>query len=428
MISGEVESIAFGGSGILKDKGLVVFVPFTAPRDKVSIAITQHKKHFAFGSLLTLETPGPDRIEPSCPHFQTCGGCQFQHLTYVSQLEIKRRFIEDALTRIARIAYEIPPVIPAPHPWNYRHHITLKLQALTAGGFQAGYTGCDNQSLIPIAHCPIFCLPGDTILLDLQEIASHLCNRGIREASVRLFKASEKEPSSSHYQLAFTFSPHAPDNISSLIALLEKYPHIDSIFVGSPDKPLTFGKEECTTESLGISASFSPYGFLQNFPQQRDAIYRAILADAPNCAQKILDLYCGIGITSLLFAQKGKSVIGIEAQAQSIAKAQENAQKNELTVQFICDTVESKAPSLLASFQPDLMLCNPPREGVPSSLLNALIDQRTPYIQYLSCMPSTLARDLKILCAGGYEIEKIQGFDMFPQTTHVETLVLLKHV
>ena len=119
MISGQIESIAFGGSGVLKNHGLVIFVPFTAPQDQITVEIKTKKKNFAFGTVHSIDVPGPDRVQPACPYFGTCGGCQFQHLRYPAQLEIKRRFIQDALQRIAKLSPHIPPIIPAPWPYDY---------------------------------------------------------------------------------------------------------------------------------------------------------------------------------------------------------------------------------------------------------------------------------------------------------------------
>ncbi len=422
MHKGNIESIAFGGDGILKDNGLVIFIPFTAPQDQVTIALTSKKKNFARGSLLSIDVPGPDRTDPACPYFGTCGGCQFQHLTYPAQLEIKRRFIEDALHRIGKLPIPIPPITPAPYPYQYRCHITLRLKPHLSG-FQAGYTSWDNTRFIPIAQCPIFCSSVDPILSHVQQLVSHLDNTDIKEATLRLFKSKEQ------YLLAFQFSPSPPSNIDLCEKMLKTHPHIQAILINSPLGKHSFGTPVCQTESLGISASFSPYGFVQNYPEQRDAIYRTILDDLPNSASKVLDLYCGIGITSLLFAKQGKTVIGIESNPESIAIAKQNAVQNHVAnATFYEAAVEDKAASLLDSFNPDSVLCNPPREGLDSSLIQALIASRAPYIQYLSCMPATLARDLKTFTAHGYKIEKIQGFDMFPQTTHVETLVLLRKI
>src|SRR5579862_2346332 len=421
MISGKIESIAFGGNGVLKNEGLVIFVPFTAPQDQVTVEITTKKKNFALGSLLSITVPSPDRVDPVCPYFGTCGGCQFQHLNYSAQLEIKRRFILDALQRIAKLSLSIPPIIPAPRSYNYRCHITLRLKPQT-NGFLAGYTSWDHQHFIPIAQCPIFCPSDDPIFSHVQDLLKQLDNKGIEEASLRLFKTDGQ------YLLVFHFFPKIPANSNICDDMLKAHPHFQAILIQSPQEKMTFGTPVCQIESLGLKASFSPQGFVQNFPEQRDAMYRAILADMPHDVTKILDLYCGIGITSLLFAQSGKTVIGIESNPESIAMAKQNAERNGITTAtFYQNKVEEKAAALLHTFHPESVLCNPPREGIDFALLQALCAEQVPYIQYLSCMPSTLARDLKMFVEKGYTIEKIQGFDMFPQTTHVETLVLLKN-
>lgn len=422
MITGHIQSIAFGGDGILKSDGLVIFVPFTAPDDQVTIEMVSKKKNFARGHLRILHAPGPDRIPPVCPYFTTCGGCQLQHINYPAQLEIKRRFIEDALHRIAKIPMHVPAIIPAPHQYAYRCHVTLRMKPHSTG-FQAGYTSWDHLHFIPITQCPIFCASEDSIVRDVQQLLASLDNQGIQDAHLRLFKSQD------NYLLALQCIPHPPSNVESVCKQwLHTHPSIQAIVINTPSEKIIYGTPICETESLGISAIFSPFGFLQNFPEQRDVIYNSILADAPK-GKKVLDLYCGIGITSLLFAQQGNTVIGIELNPESIAIAEQNALRNHIhTTTFYAKRVEEVSASFLKTFQPDSVLCNPPREGLDPSVIEALIACRVPDIQYLSCMPSTLARDLKLFTAHGYTIKKIQGFDMFPQTTHVETLVLLNRL
>ena len=164
---------------------------------------------------------------------------------------------------------------------------------------------------------------------------------------------------------------------------------------------------------------------MQNHPEQSENLYQAIADALPHTAKKILDLYCGIGLTSLLFARNGKKVIGVESHPETIALAQENATRNKLSIQFLEGKAETLGAQLLKKEHPDLVLCNPPRTGLDPALVQALVEEKPPHLLYVSCMPGTLARDLQKLTAGGYHIERVQGFDMFPQTTHVETLVQL---
>lgn len=419
MIKGKVETIAFGGEGILRTDGLVVFVPFTAPGDVATIEILSKKKNFAHGKLLSLETSSPQRTDPKCPYFGTCGGCQLQHLNYPSQIAAKQTFIRDALKRIGKVEIEDVPVTPAKLQWHYRRHIRLKLKK-EAEGFVAGYTSCDNVSFIPVSQCPIFLPSQDPLFISLQPLLTSLSNEGIEEASLRVIKTHNDK-----FLLAFSFAPTLPQNNSLCEKALSENPQWQGILMHSPREQKQWGDVHCQTELFGLKARFSPLGFVQNHPEQSENLYQAIAEALPQSAEKILDLYCGIGLTSLLFARAGKKVIGVESHRETIALAQENATRNKLSIQFLEGKAETLGAQLLKKEHPDLVLCNPPRTGLDPALIQALLEEKPPYLLYVSCMPGTLARDLQKLTAGGYHIDKTLGFDMFPQTTHVETLVSL---
>lgn len=412
-----IESIAFGGEGILRTDGLVVFVPFTAPGDVVSIEVHSKKKNFARGKLLRLVRPSPARIEPRCFYFGNCGGCQLQHMNYPAQVEAKRFFILDALKRIGKIEVADLAFHPAIEQWHYRRHIRLKLKK-EGQGFKAGYTGCDPSQFIQIAKCPIFLPSEDSLLGTLEPLLSNLSNEGIEEGSLRLIKTDKEK-----FILAFSFFPVLPANFQQVLNL---HPKWQGVVASSPNEKISVGDVNCETEFLGLKAHFSPFGFLQNHPQQSENLYRAILDALPQSYEKILDLYCGIGITSLLFAKQNKKVWGVELHPETLALAKENARLNNLTVHFIEGKAEIEGTRIMKEERPGAVLCNPPRTGIDPKLLQVLIAEKPACIVYVSCMPSTLARDLQKLLHAGYQITSIQGFDMFPQTTHVETLVVLK--
>jgi 23S rRNA (uracil1939-C5)-methyltransferase len=357
------------------------------------------------------------RTSPQCPYFGTCGGCQLQHLNYPSQLDAKKIFIEDALKRIAQV--EFPPfsVIAAHDQWGYRRHIRLKLKKQTHG-FTAGYTGCDNVSFIEVQQCPIFLPASDSAFVTLKPLLEALSNENIEEGSLRIIKTSQNK-----FLLAFQFSPVLPKNNS----LCEKFLNetCEGIAMLSFDEQKHWGRADCEIELMGLKARFSPFGFVQNHPEQSINLYQAILDALPENSNKILDLYCGIGITSLLFARKGREVIGVESHGETIALANQNAEKNSLRPKFLEGKSESLGVQILKHERPNAVLCNPPRTGLDQALIKALIEEKPNCLLYVSCMPSTLARDLKQLIQGGYRIQSIQGFDMFPQTTHVEVLVKL---
>lgn len=418
MINGTIDTIAFGGSGILRHDGLVIFVPFTAPQDLATVTITHQKKNFAEGKLLRLLEPSPLRTTPNCSHFGTCGGCQLQHLSYPAQLEAKRTFILDSLNRIGKIPLDTLTVHPANAQWHYRRHIRLTLKN-QAGGFSAGYLGTNPTEFVPISECPIFHSPETPLLRTLHPLLSTLSNQNINEATLRIIKTPEDR-----FLLVFHTSPDLPHNHTHAQKVLENNPLLKGILFHSPKKNLQYGEVTCTATTLGIKAKFSPFGFVQNHPEQSEKLYQALLDNLPP-TRTLLDLYCGIGITSLLFARQNIQVTGVESHSETLALAKENARLNNLSVHFHEGKAETIAPALLKELRPDTVLCNPPRTGLDPKLLTALTTEKPSCIFYVSCMPSTLARDLKELLQAGYKITHIEAFDMFPQTTHVETFVKL---
>jgi 23S rRNA (uracil1939-C5)-methyltransferase len=420
MIKGKIESIAFGGEGILRHEGLVIFVPFTAPNDEVEVDILTKKKNFATGKLIRIHQQGPSRIKPQCPHFETCGGCHLQHLNDSSQLEVKRTFILDALTRIGKISVPYFQIIPAEKQWHYRRHIRLNLRK-EEKGFKAGYLGYEPTQFVSIDQCPIF-LPEKHCFSSLSSFLKSLSNEGIERGTVRLIKNEHEK-----IILAFDFSPCLPQN-HHIVETVLKNDHFSGVVMHSSREKKQWGEIKCNVELFGFKAQFSPFGFLQNHPEQSEKLYMAILNALPKIKGKILDLYCGIGLTSLLFASAGWQSIGVESHPETIALAKENALVNNLmSAQFYEGKSESIGIDLLKKERPDVVLCNPPRSGLSPLLIGSFIEEKPQLILYVSCMPSTLARDLQKLVQGGYRIAQIQAFEMFPQTTHVETLVTLDH-
>ena len=423
---GIIETIAFGGQGILRDNGYVVFIPFTAPGDEIQFELIHKKKKHGEGKLLHLVNPSPLRTDPLCPYYGTCGGCQFQHLSYAAQLEIKRKFIEDALNRLALASISIAPIIPSENIWSYRKHIRLNIRPFEHN-LSAGYIGYDHHDFIPVEKCPIFIDSNDTLLADVQKFLSRLRDHLIhvkeeQTASIRIFKRQN------HYLLIFSFSDHLPKNSLELAhGALRNHPSWGGVMISSPDQTISAGNIECTLEVLGLKLQFSPFGFIQNHAEQSEKLYRYILDQIPADATRALDLYCGIGVTSLLMGKKGMETIGIESHAETVKMAEQNAIDNGVNnVAYHCGKAEVLIGRFLKQAHYDVVLLNPPRTGLDPRVITELLAAAPQRLIYVSCMPPTLARDLRLFLQSGYQIEKVQGFDMFPQTTHVETVVVLK--
>jgi len=420
---GKVSNLAFGGEGIVRNEGLVVFIPFTAIGDEIHYRINQRKKNFAKGELIEILKASKERTKPLCPYYGSCGGCQLQHLTYEAQLESKRQWVEDALKKQAGLdGIEVPPVLAAEQQWGYRRRISLILRP-HHGTYHAGYIALDNHSLIPIAQCPIFIPQEDSLLRKIQELVRQIPSQGNEDGKLTILKI---EPEGFFLHFHFRRLPKNIENILKNAHMTN--PEWLSIGASSPGKSFQIGQLETEIEVGNLRFTFSPKTFIQNHPAQSLKIYQRICAEA-NFLKKgnVLDLYCGVGISSLLLSKEGFSVTGIEFNAEAVRLANRNATKNGLSqTQFIQADVGKVLEKMLISKKPELVVVNPPREGLAVEVLHALNAHPPPTLIYISCMPPTLARDLKKLCNSKFKVVSIQAFDMFPQTTHLETLIVLQ--
>lgn len=419
--TGLISSLASEGQGIVRLAGKVTFIPFTAVGDEINYQIVQSKKNFDIGKLLKIIQPSQERALPKCPYFGVCGGCQLQHITYAAQLEHKRKWVEDALRKIGKFQEAVvPAVIPAHLQWSYRRRVNLLLKRHQAN-YQAGYIATDNQSLLTVESCPIFTETKDLIFKAVQEMSGKLISCDPSNGKATILKNGRG------YIVHFHFRT-MPQNLCDILCNYQKiYPFLTGILATSQRKSFQFGTIETDCIIEGLSFNFTPRIFIQNHPEQSLNIYKMIETLAKEAQpQKVLDLYCGVGISTLLLARLGCQIQGVELNAKAIEMAKINAKKNGLDhAQFIIADVEQALPQLLEN-DPDFIIANPPREGLSPKAVQILSSKPAKTLVYISCMPSTLARDLKLLCENGYKLSRIQAYDMFPQTVHIETLVVLR--
>ena len=424
IIEGEVTALAFGGQGIIRHEGFVVFVPYTTPGDRVKCRITQKKSSFAHAELIDVITPSTQRTTPKCPYYGTCGGCQLQHIEYAAQLESKRQWIEDALKRIGGLTtISVPSVIPSKQQWMYRRHITLALRP-NESTVDVGYYAVDNRSLISVVYCPIFNDSSDEIIPQVRDIASQLKCGPADAGKVSIFKREAGK-----YLIHFQFEFLPKNSAQVFDRVLQRFSNWSGVLVSAPKKTIAYGDSTDLLHVETLAFKYSPQVFIQNNSEQSGNIYREIcrLVDSMH-AKKVLDLYCGIGISSILLAKQGRDVLGIETNPAAIQYAKENAVMNSATACFQVGSVQTVLPKILRQESFDAVIVNPPRTGMDPRVVTALLQRAPKELIYISCMPATLARDLRLLNASGkgYEVVACQGFDMFPQTAHVETVVHLK--
>lgn len=379
-----IESVAFGGHGVARKEGLVVFIPFTVDGDLVRTEITSVRKNFATGKVNRIIKPSPFRTKPRCKYFRICGGCQYQHIKYSSQIAIKKTQIEDCLRRIGQI--ESPTVletIPSPLPYGYRGKAEFHAVS-TRDGIRLGFFDAPGTNVIDIARC---------------EILDESINAGYD-----VFRESLISPPS---EGRFIFwSDDDPAKVRPI------YPKDNQDTILRKVKDRVFK----------VPAS----GFFQGNPPLTPLLVETVLQSATPGAGSVLDLYCGSGLFSLFLSGLADEVIGIEADRQGAECARENFSAAGLDPTHV---LEGQVENILGGFRPTrfaLIVLDPPRSGCDKDVLRLIARLEPKKIIYISCDPATQARDLKGLILRGFVLRSVQPLDMFPQTSHVETVTLLE--
>ena len=401
----DITTVAFGGDGIGRVDNFVVFVPFVVEGERVEVEIVEVKKRYATADLVRVITPSPLRVEPRCPYYQRCAGCQYQHIDYAHQLELKRNQIRDVFERIGKIPNPpIAAVVGSPRQYHYRNKIVVH------GPGQPGFWSVRGRSIIPIDQCPIAREEINETLSALSgqrsAIDKHLTIRCNSAGQVRAFAES---------------SAGVPP---VLFADLER---------NGRDT-----RAHCTEEIILGKTLRVPLGSF--FQVNREVIELALehvrnIFGASGC-KILVDAYCGVGLFALMLGDRARHVYGIEEDAKAIQAANENADRLGLKS---CDFYPGKTERLLfytlrqLRSRPDrdrldevCLILDPPRSGCGKAVLKTLREQKPRQIIYVSCAPPMLARDIKELIAAGYKLERVTPFDMFPQTAHCEAVAELR--
>jgi tRNA/tmRNA/rRNA uracil-C5-methylase (TrmA/RlmC/RlmD family) len=362
-----IHDIAFGGEGVGRVNDFVVFVPFVALGETVLAEITEVKKQFARAKLLRVEQPSPDRVQPECRYFTQCGGCQYQHISYPAQLQIKHKQIADLFERVGKISREtVAPVIPCPAPYGYRNRIMIRSQWNgPAKKLVIGFVRTDNNFVEDIEECKI----SEPALNDqIKHVRANPPPKGGLKVVLRVQPEGWEVPRDSFFQNNFFLLPKLVETVRSFLKA--------------------------------------------------------------GGTRHLIDLYCGVGFFGIEAADVVDSFTGVEYDLPAIIAARKNAQlRNVTNGEFISAKAESALPDLLkkADAGKTSVLIDPPRKGCWPELLDLLRQARPAQVIYVSCHPATMARDLNILCADGvFNLVRVQPLDMFPQTQHVECVADLR--
>lgn len=424
------------GLGRLPD-GRKIMVRHALPGEKITTKIKKEKKNFLVGELLDIEYRSQDRIEPICKYYGTCGGCDLQHASYGLQLQLKREVLIDLMKRQFRdqkidIETLVRPTLPAPDPSHYRQRIRLQVDEYQT----IGYLQHNSHQIVTISSCPI-------ARPEINEVLGALVNSADADellATCRELELCWNPESGMVTLLLYKTRKPRPADFTKSDTLRSTLPKLDRIFFAGEDFPLTPASPKgcdatMAIEYPGLIPDERPYriewevgGFCQvNLDQNRNLI--ELVADFAHIEEEdtILDLFCGMGNFSLFLARQGKSLLGVEGQGSAIRSAKKNSSKAALSnTTFIKSPIHKICEKLVAEQDGfDCLIVDPPRQGIPGLAvqLSNLCSKR---MLYISCDPATLCRDLDDLCANDFIIRQIQPVDMFPQTHHIETVVLLE--
>jgi 23S rRNA (uracil1939-C5)-methyltransferase len=403
----QLEKLTYGGEtmGRLPD-GRAVFVPFGLPGELVRVELTEDKKNFARGKILEVINSAPERISPKCKHFGLCGGCHYQNLSYENQLKAKTEILRDQLQRIGKI--ENPPVKPMvalPLEWNYRNNVQFHL---TAEG-KPGFVNVKGNSVFPIEECLLPETSIDSFWRDLQFES----NKDVERVSLRAGQDEEL------MVILESESPETPE--------IEIEADVSVVHLFNEQPVVIAGRDYFIVNVLGKDFQVSAESFFQVNTAMAEKMVEHLQTSLPvSESTTLLDVYCGVGLFSKFFAPKCKLVIGIESSESACEDFAVNLDEFN-NVELYEGTAEDVLPGLTGRFDStSVMIVDPPRAGIERHALDAILEIKPQIIAYVSCDPSTLARDAARLIQGGYKLTEVTPFDLFPQTYHIESIAIFK--
>ena len=436
------EDLTHDGNGVAKVDGYPLFVANGLPGEKAKIKITKLNKGYGFGRLIELYEESSFRVEPPCPIYSLCGGCQLQHLSYEGQLKAKEKQVRDVLERIGKLEdVQVHPVLGVENPWRYRNKAQVPIGE-REGGLIGGFYQQRSHNIIDMDECLIQIEQNDLVLQKVKEICSKYGVRAYNEktnkGTLRHVMARYGKSTGEIMVVMITRTQDIPNQKKIIEEISQAIPGIKSIVqnVNPKRTNVIFGEqtrvlwgEDVIYDFIGdIKFAISARSFYQVNPEQTKVLYdKAIEYANLSGEETVIDAYCGIGTISLFLAQKAKNVYGVEIVPEAIEDARKNAELNGISnAEFAVGEAEVVIPNWYKQgIQADVLVVDPPRKGCDQALLDTIINMKPEKVVYVSCNPATLARDLRILEDGGYKTVEVQPVDMFPQTMHVEAVAKL---
>jgi len=448
-----IEDIGVNGEGIGKVEGYTLFVKDAIIGDTVEAVITKPKKNYAYVKMINIIESSKQRVPAKCPVARQCGGCQIQELSYEAQLAFKNKKVRGNLERIGGFSPELldeimEPICGMDEPFYYRNKAQFPIGTDREGKIVTGFYAGRTHQIIPNTDCAL----GVPVNQDILQIILDYMN----ECHVTAYNEETGRGLVRHVLIRYGFKTKEimvclvinGDNLPYSEKLVDKLTQIEGMTsitysVNRENTNVIMGKEigvlwgqGYITDYIGdIKYQISPLSFFQVNPAQTEKLYGLALEYADLKGEEtVWDLYCGIGTISLFLAQKAEKVYGVEIVPQAIEDAKNNAKINAIeNAEFFVGKAEEVLPDYYAQYErehgkkayADVIVVDPPRKGCDETLLQTMVQMRPERIVYVSCDSATLARDLKYLCENGYEMTRCRAVDQFPQSVHVETVVLL---
>ncbi|HET7874857.1 MAG TPA: 23S rRNA (uracil(1939)-C(5))-methyltransferase RlmD [Methylomirabilota bacterium] len=481
VLSLTIDDLAFGGEGVGRADGYVVFVRGGVPGDRARVRLEQARSRFGRAVIEALEQPSPHRVDPPCPYFGRCGGCRLQHVDYAAQLAFKSKQVADALERLGGLsAVELRPILGAPEVYGYRNKMEFTIAASSPKDFSLPSGGNDHplpsgervgvtdvplpsgerggvrgalivglheadryDSVLDVERC---LLQSDGMNALLDEARRFFVERGLApyeqeagEGLLRFLMLREGKGTGELMANVVTAAPAVSELAPLAQRLAARVPQTSSVVINvNPKKAsvavgveehLLGGRDHIRESIGGLTFQVSANSFFQTNTAQAERLFSLVLESTGlTGGETVIDLYSGTGAISLLLAQRCRWVYGVEITQAAVDDAARNAEANGITnCTFLAGEVRFVLPSLIAKgVTAEVVVADPPRAGFHPKALHALLTLRPRRIVYVSCNPSTLARDLGELVRGGYRLQWVQPVDMFPHTPHIEAVARLE--
>ena len=437
----EITAMSSDGNGIAKIDGMVVFVPYTAVGDKLKIRIVKVQKNYSFGIIEEILEPSPDRVDDHCPVYKKCGGCAFRHISYEAELRHKAEFVQSNLRRLGGLDPVMLPITPSPLVQGYRNKAQYPIREYD-GKIEAGFFAKRSHRVISCASCDLQPAFFEQILeytkQFLEEYHISAYDEQTGKGKVRHLYIRYGEVSGEVMVCLVVNSERLPHAAEYVEGLLKVCPQVVSVVLNINreqnnvilgQKCITlYGKDTIEDTLCDVRFELSPLSFYQVNRQAAEKLYRLAAEMAQFEGNELLiDLYCGAGTIGLSMASKVRELIGVEIVPDAVENAKENAKRCGVeNARFICADAKKAAAQLAAeNLHPDVIVVDPPRKGCDLEVLQAIAAMAPKRLVMISCNSASLARDCKELEALGYHLEKAAPVDLFPRTTHVETVVLL---